>query len=52
LHALMGVGHNFFHQRDSPWMYCFDLTLFSSYHWRITHAMSHHTYPNLEIDTV
>ena len=52
LHALMGVGHNFFHQADSVglWRHCFDLSLFSSHAWRITHAISHHLHPNLETD--
>lgn len=55
LHALMGIGHNFFHQADSYrrhglWRHCFDLTLFSSHAWRITHAISHHLCPNLEND--
>lgn len=50
LHALMGVGHNFFHQANNAWMYVFDLSLFQSHTWRISHAMSHHLYPNLEID--
>ena len=31
--------------------YTFDLTFFSSHHWRITHAISHHIYSNLELDT-
>ena len=51
LHALMGVGHNFFHQANSLWMYVFDLSLLTSNHWRVSHAMSHHTYANLELDT-
>ena len=51
LHGLMGVGHNFFHQADNLWMYAFDLSLFTSHGWRVSHAISHHTYANLEIDT-
>lgn len=51
LHGLMGVGHNFFHQRDNMWMYTFDLSAFSSAAWRISHAMSHHFYSNLEMDS-
>jgi fatty acid desaturase len=27
-------------------MYCFDITGFSSYEWRVSHCYSHHTYPN------
>lgn len=40
------IAHNFFHQRDNFRMYYFDLTVLSSKEWRITHVMSHHTYPN------
>lgn len=40
------IGHNFFHMRDNFRMYYFDLSLMSSKDWRISHVMSHHTYPN------
>eukprot|EP00048_Salpingoeca_helianthica_P016522 m.232782 g.232782 ORF g.232782 m.232782 type:complete len:448 (-) comp18859_c0_seq1:27-1370(-) len=50
LYPLLGVGHNFFHQRDNVWMYAFDLSCFGSYHWRTSHAISHHHYPNLDLD--
>lgn len=50
LHALTGVGHNSLHQGHSAWRYCLDLTLFSHREWRVSHAISHHTYPNLCID--
>ena len=40
------IGHNYFHMRDTFRMYYFDLSTMSSKDWRITHAMSHHTYPN------
>lgn len=40
------IAHNFFHLRDNFRMYYFDLTVLSSKEWRITHVMSHHTYPN------
>lgn len=43
-------GHNFFHQRDNHRMRYFNL-LFMSYHdWRISHALSHHLYPNSLLD--
>lgn len=45
LNAVFGVGHNFFHQADSPWRYTFDLGSFGHRHWRISHAISHHLYP-------
>ncbi|XP_076661363.1 cytochrome b5-related [Halictus rubicundus] len=40
------IAHNFFHMRDNFRMYYFDLSAMSSKEWRITHIMSHHTYPN------
>ncbi|KAK4302895.1 hypothetical protein Pmani_025053 [Petrolisthes manimaculis] len=43
-------AHNFFHQRDNFRMYYFDLSLLSSYDWRITHGISHHVYPNTIYD--
>ncbi|XP_043518731.1 cytochrome b5-related protein-like isoform X2 [Frieseomelitta varia] len=40
------IGHNYFHMRDTFRMYYFDLSLMSSKDWRISHALSHHIYPN------
>ncbi|XP_072746217.1 cytochrome b5-related protein-like isoform X1 [Anoplolepis gracilipes] len=40
------AAHNFFHMRDNFRMYYFDLSLFSSKDWRISHVMSHHMYTN------
>ncbi|KAK3852491.1 hypothetical protein Pcinc_040928 [Petrolisthes cinctipes] len=49
--SLTMIGaHNFFHQRDNLRMYYFDLSLLSSYDWRITHGISHHIYPNTIYD--
>lgn len=39
-------GHNYLHMKDNFRMYYFDLSTMSSKDWRITHAMSHHMYPN------
>mmetsp|Transcript_35944 Transcript_35944/g.67053 ORF Transcript_35944/g.67053 Transcript_35944/m.67053 type:complete len:566 (+) Transcript_35944:85-1782(+) len=50
LALLMMCSHNFFHQRDNWRMYVFDLSPFSTYDWRITHAYSHHTFPNTSFD--
>ena len=41
-----GMAHNFFHQRDNWRMYAFDLSLLSSFEWRVSHCYSHHCYPN------
>ncbi|XP_076671851.1 cytochrome b5-related isoform X2 [Andrena cerasifolii] len=40
------IAHNYFHMRDNFRMYYFDLCTMSSKEWRITHVMSHHSYPN------
>lgn len=39
-------AHNFFHRRDNFRMLYFNLTFFNYKEWRISHAMSHHLYPN------
>ena len=48
--SMIGVGHNYGHQKPSLFRYCSDLTLFGSYQWRTSHSLSHHTYTNLELD--
>jgi len=48
--ALWGLGHNYFHKKDSFLRYIFDLTSLSAYEWRITHAISHHHYANSHWD--
>lgn len=39
-------AHNFFHKRDNFRMYYMDLSPLSSFEWRLSHALSHHMYPN------
>ena len=48
--VMFGIGHNFFHQRNSWWRFCTDVTCFGSHDWRVSHAQSHHLYPNLDMD--
>ena len=48
--SVLGIGHNYIHQKPSWFRYCSDLTLFGSYEWTISHALSHHSYTNLELD--
>lgn len=50
VYVLFGIGHNFFHQRDSLWRFAADVSAFGSEDWRVSHCQSHHLYPNLEID--
>lgn len=40
------TAHNYFHMRNNFRMYYFDLSTMSSKEWRISHVLSHHTYPN------
>lgn len=44
------AGHNFFHQKDNYRMYYFNLLFMSYRDWRITHAISHHVFPNSLLD--
>lgn len=40
------AAHNFFHRRDNIRMYYFNLAFLNYKEWRLSHAMSHHLYPN------
>lgn len=50
LSLTVSCAHNFFHQRNNWRMYYFDLSMLSSYEWRITHGISHHMFPNTLYD--
>lgn len=39
-------AHNFFHRRDNFRMLYFNLSFLNYKEWRISHALSHHIYPN------
>lgn len=39
-------AHNFLHRRDNFRMFYFNLSFFNYREWRISHALSHHLYPN------
>lgn len=39
-------AHNFFHRRDNFRMLYFNLSFLNYKEWRISHAMSHHLFPN------
>lgn len=43
-------AHNYFHMRDNYRMFYFNLLFMSYRTWRITHALSHHMYPNSLLD--
>lgn len=46
----MICAHNFFHQKDNWRMKLFNLAFFSYREWRVSHAISHHHYPNSILD--
>eukprot|EP00055_Hartaetosiga_balthica_P007458 m.25627 g.25627 ORF g.25627 m.25627 type:complete len:465 (+) comp5784_c0_seq2:125-1519(+) len=48
--VLIGVGHNFFHQRNHILRFASDFTLAGHHQWRLSHCISHHTYPNQDVD--
>ncbi|GAB0086964.1 Cytochrome b5-related protein [Sergentomyia squamirostris] len=39
-------SHNYFHRRNNWRMYIFNLCFMNYKEWRISHALSHHLYPN------
>lgn len=48
--SMLGIGHNFVHHRTSPYRFFFLPTGFIPSEWQIMHCMSHHQYPNTELD--
>lgn len=44
------AGHNYFHRRDNFRMAYFNLGFMSFREWRVSHALSHHLFPNSLID--
>lgn len=44
------VAHNYFHKRDNWQMYTFNLSMMNFSSWRVSHALSHHIYPNSYFD--
>ena len=49
---MVGIGHNAMHKSDvgNYWKYVMDIHLSSSHNWRVLHDLSHHHYPNTELD--
>ncbi|XP_055306178.1 cytochrome b5-related protein-like [Sitodiplosis mosellana] len=43
-------GHNYLHRRDNYRMFYFNIIFQSFRDWRISHALSHHLYPNSLLD--
>lgn len=49
LYGLLGIGHNGMHTAH-PWRYLMDLSLFSHAEWTVSHCLSHHHWPNTQVD--
>ena len=47
---LVGIGHNFMHQKENIYRYLFEFTGFSHKEWEVYHAISHHTQMNTELN--
>lgn len=43
-------GHNYLHMRDNHRMLYINILFMNYREWRITHALSHHVYPNSLLD--
>jgi fatty acid desaturase len=48
--SMVGIGHNFIHHKQNIFKYCLTLTGFTHDEWQIMHCLSHHIYPNMELD--
>jgi hypothetical protein len=48
--SMIGVGHNFVHHRSNLFKYFFVASGFTHNEWQIMHCLSHHMYPNTELD--
>ncbi len=48
--GMLGIGHNFVHHKQNIFRYFFSATGFTHNEWQIMHALSHHLYPNMELD--
>ena len=48
--GIVGIAHNFVHHKTNYYQYMFLLAGFTHSEWQIMHCLSHHLYPNLEID--
>jgi len=46
LGMLTVASHNFFHLRDTFRRWYWDVSMFNSTEWRITHVLSHHVHTN------
>ncbi|XP_061510894.1 cytochrome b5-related protein isoform X1 [Anopheles gambiae] len=50
VNATVIAAHNFLHQRDNWRMYAFNIAFLSYREWRVSHAISHHLFPNSVLD--
>ena len=50
LQTFHGIGHNALHRKDNIWMYAYDFCGWKHHKHRISHALSHHLFPNTKLD--
>ena|SRR3990167_1008836 len=50
LNLVIICSHNYFHKKNNFRMFYFDLSMMSSSEWRVSHAISHHLFPNTVAD--
>ena len=48
--GMVGIGHNFVHHKQNYFKYFFVATGFTHNECQVMHSLSHHIYPNLELD--
>lgn len=50
MYGLLGIGHNGMHTAHAWWKYLMDLSFFSHTEWTVSHCLSHHHWPNTQVD--
>lgn len=50
IYPIVGVGHNYIHQRPHILRYLLDFSMNTHRDWYVFHCISHHMFPNIELD--
>merc|ERR1719163_881692 len=50
LQTFHGIGHDRLHMKDNWWMYAYDFCGWKHHRHRVSHALSHHLFPNTAMD--
>lgn len=48
--GMIGIGHNFIHHKQGYFKYFYIITGFTHNEWQVMHCISHHMYPNTQLD--